>query len=153
VHRYPLEISIVDVFVKHTSFPFNKLPKIYSFLASNPKMWEALYFTTKAAAGTEIDPREGLALTWIDHFTRCILEEDPDVIISVHPLVSLFFISLPPPSPSLPLTCARSSYLHTEKQRKRRAYACARTHAPTHTHMQDACARKHVHIRSLLTLE
>lgn len=83
----PLDISIVDVFVKHTSFPFNKIPHIYSFLASKPRMWEALYNTTKATAGTMLGVEEGLALTWIDHFQRCILEEDPDIIISVHPLM------------------------------------------------------------------
>jgi len=49
---------------------------------------QALYNTTKATAGTMLGVEEGLALTWIDHFTRCILEEDPDLIVSVHPLVS-----------------------------------------------------------------
>jgi len=44
--------------VKHTSFPFNKLPRIYAFLASNPKMWEALYNSTKAAAGTMLGVEE-----------------------------------------------------------------------------------------------
>jgi len=44
--------------VKHTSFPFNKLPRIYAFLASNPKMWGALYCSTKAAAGTMLGVEE-----------------------------------------------------------------------------------------------
>ena len=83
----PLDISIVDAFVQHTTFPWNKLPRIYSFLASKPRMWEALYKTTTAMAGTPFSVQEGLALSWIDCFTSCIVEEDPDIIVSVHPLM------------------------------------------------------------------
>eukprot|EP00960_Hanusia_phi_P045008 756974-Hanusia_phi.AAC.10 len=84
---HPLQISIVDMFVRHTNFPFNRLPKLYSFLSNKPRMWEAVYKTTKMTAGTMLGCQEALSLAWIDHFHRCVEEEDPDIIISVHPLV------------------------------------------------------------------
>ncbi|EKX35758.1 hypothetical protein GUITHDRAFT_118033 [Guillardia theta CCMP2712] len=84
---HPLQISIVDMFVRHTNFPFNRLPKMYSYLSNKPRMWEAVYKTTKMTAGTILGCQEALSLAWIDHFHRCVEEEDPDLIISVHPLV------------------------------------------------------------------
>jgi hypothetical protein len=119
--------------VRHLSFPFNRLPDLYSYCSKRPEapprpapprarapaarpkraapaasppdtgeartaadrrrwrrfcpqMWKAVYETTKRTAKTPVGIEEALALAWIDHFHGCLDEQNPDLIVSVHPL-------------------------------------------------------------------
>ena len=80
-----LDISIVDVFVEHTNFPFNRFPSLYAWFANRPRIWEAVYKTTKMTARTPLGWEEPLALAW------CV------AVVSVTPAFSMIH----PPSPTL----------------------------------------------------
>lgn len=72
--------------MEHTPYPFNQLPKTYSFLVNNAWMWRILYFLS--------NPRfmhgSGMAMAatiCYDRVSECIELYNPDLIISVHPLM------------------------------------------------------------------
>jgi len=81
-----LQVSIVDVFVDHTGFPFNRFPKMYQWFSSKPTVWDAVYKTSKYTSDSILGWEEPLALAWDSDFQKCIEQENPDIIVSVHPL-------------------------------------------------------------------
>ena len=41
------QVTVTDVFVEHTNFPFNKFPKMYQWFSSKPQLWDAVYKTSQ----------------------------------------------------------------------------------------------------------
>ena len=96
-----LQVNIVDVFVEHTNFPFNRFPKMYQWFSTKPTLWEGVYKTSKLTSDTILGWEEPLALAWDADFQKCIQEENPDIIVSVHPLCQVGGCSAcPAPLPS-----------------------------------------------------
>lgn len=80
-------VDIVDLWMEHTPWPINQLPKTYRFMVDEtPWLWELLY-----RLGEKPQARKPIAAA-VWNWTRgpireAILAYDPDLIISVHPLL------------------------------------------------------------------
>jgi hypothetical protein len=103
-----LEVKIVDVLEDYTLWFSNRL---YTWYVTYPVIWETIYNTTKKAAGTSYwtDPSKFLEPTVRPGFRRCIAAEQPDLVISVHPILQCIplanFMPAKPPRPIPFLTC------------------------------------------------
>ncbi|KHN37099.1 Putative monogalactosyldiacylglycerol synthase, chloroplastic [Glycine soja] len=80
------QVFVTDLWADHTPWPFNQLPRSYSFLVKHGPLWKMTYYGTAprvvhqsnfAATGTFI-ARE---------VAKGLMKYQPDIIISVHPLM------------------------------------------------------------------
>eukprot|EP00884_Botryococcus_braunii_P001426 jgi/Botrbrau1/11284/Bobra.0038s0050.1 len=81
-------VDYVDIWTHHTPWPFSELPKSYSTLVRNPFVWRMGYYCNQ--------PRimHNSAQLFASLYVRRSLSEffaqyDPDLVISVHPLMQL----------------------------------------------------------------
>ncbi|KAG6542394.1 hypothetical protein Mapa_016223 [Marchantia paleacea] len=80
------EVTVCDLWKEHTPWPFNQVPKTYSFMVKHETLWKLAYHTTaprfvhqsQMAATSTFIARE---------VAKGLLKYQPDVIISVHPLM------------------------------------------------------------------
>lgn len=86
-HIFPgkLDVEILDIWSKYGSWPFNKCVSTYKMLERNPRLWHGLYSLTGYSL-----PRK-MAELWAfkanyNKFRTVIVERNPDIVISVHPL-------------------------------------------------------------------
>jgi 1,2-diacylglycerol 3-beta-galactosyltransferase len=88
-HRYPrqFQVEMVDLWIKHTPPPLNRVPKAYRFLIDDvPWLYRFIYEVGQRPE--VIDPLMEVAARFLHPFVgRAIMEHDPDVIVSVHPLM------------------------------------------------------------------
>lgn len=82
-----VQVSIVDLLMDHLAWPLREFPKSYGWIANRtPWLWERLW-----AAGQRpwlADPILGLtAGLSITSLMSAILQHQPDLVVSVHPLV------------------------------------------------------------------
>jgi 1,2-diacylglycerol 3-beta-galactosyltransferase len=82
------QVDMIDLWMKHAPWPLNELPKSYRFLANDaPWLWELIYRvgeTTDAAR-----PIFNAAIYYARRaVSRVVWYYDPDLIISVHPLLT-----------------------------------------------------------------
>lgn len=80
------EIDIVDLWMDHTPWPHNQAPKSYSFMVSNPFLWWAAYVTTQPRCVHRTFARITAAHVG-PAVSRAFEEYDPDLVVSVHPLM------------------------------------------------------------------
>lgn len=89
-HTYPeqFEITFVDGFKECAPFPFNHIPATYFPLtAYTPWLWGALFHSSNSRASVPISARfDDLILR--RGCARAIRAIDPDLVISVHPLIN-----------------------------------------------------------------
>jgi UDP-N-acetylglucosamine:LPS N-acetylglucosamine transferase len=103
-----LEVKIVDVLEDYTLWFSNRL---YTWYVTYPPVWEYIYKTTKSTAGKPwpMDTSKFLEPTVQGGFRRCILAEEPDLVLSVHPILQSIplanFMPKRPPRPIPFLTC------------------------------------------------
>ncbi len=87
--RYGAEfqVDIVDLWMKHTPWPLNQVPKSYRFLAiETPWLWKRLYKIGERRDFTR--PVMRAASGWVRRPVRKVIwRYDPDLIIAVHPLL------------------------------------------------------------------
>ncbi len=95
-YLYPdtYETFIEDIWAKHTPRPVNKLSRVYPWLTgSGVTLWKALWLTTAAFKLHKIIfPAVSPALQ--KRITRFFTEINPDIIISVHPLMNHIALKL-----------------------------------------------------------
>ncbi|OAY53577.1 monogalactosyldiacylglycerol synthase, chloroplastic [Manihot esculenta] len=80
------QVFITDLWSEHTPWPFNQLPRSYSFLVKHGPLWKMTYYGTAPrvihqsnfAATSTFIARE---------VAKGLMKYQPDVIISVHPLM------------------------------------------------------------------
>lgn len=80
------EVFVTDLWTDHTPWPFNQLPKSYNFLVKHGSLWRLTYYGTAPrvvhqsnfAATSAFIARE---------VARGLMKYQPDIIISVHPLM------------------------------------------------------------------
>lgn len=80
-----VECSTVDIWTDFAPWPYNRFVPAYQFMAKNPLYWKAFWEYGKfppSKWGTE----ELSNLACHHRFKDCIESQDPDLIISVHPL-------------------------------------------------------------------
>jgi UDP-N-acetylglucosamine:LPS N-acetylglucosamine transferase len=103
-----LEVKIVDVLEDYTLWFSNRL---YTWYVTYPPVWEYIYKTTKSTAGKPwpMDTSKFLEPTVQGGFRRCIAAEEPDLVLSVHPILQCIplanFMPKRPPRPIPFLTC------------------------------------------------
>ncbi|KAL5071538.1 hypothetical protein RYX36_022425 [Vicia faba] len=80
------QVFVTDLWSEHTPWPFNQLPKSYSFLVKHGPLWKMTYYGTAPrlvhqsnfAATSAFIARE---------VAKGLMKYQPDIIISVHPLM------------------------------------------------------------------
>ncbi|KAL2643140.1 hypothetical protein R1flu_010727 [Riccia fluitans] len=80
------DVTVIDLWKDHTPWPFNQVPKTYSFMVKHETLWKLAYHTTaprfihqsQMAATSTFIARE---------VAKGLLKYQPDVIVSVHPLM------------------------------------------------------------------
>ncbi len=80
-------VDVVDLWMKHTPWPLNQLPKTYRFLANDaPWLWKLLYEFSENPEATK--PIMRAAYRWTrKRVSQLIDQYNPDLVISVHPLL------------------------------------------------------------------
>jgi 1,2-diacylglycerol 3-beta-galactosyltransferase len=80
-------VDMVDLWMKHTPPPLNQVPKAYRFLVDDvPWLYRFIYEVGQKPE--VIDPMMEAAARFLQPFVRrTIQERDPDLIVSVHPLM------------------------------------------------------------------
>jgi len=85
--------------------------RLYTWYVTYPAVWEYIYNTTKSTAGKPwpVDTSKFLEPTVQGGFRRCIAAEQPDLVLSVHPILQCIplanFMPKRPPRPIPFLTC------------------------------------------------
>lgn len=80
------EITIVDIWSKHTPWPHNQFPKSYNTMVKYPILWRLTYGIT--APKIVHVPQMRLIKQMIGgSVSRAFDEYDPDLIVSLHPLL------------------------------------------------------------------
>ncbi len=81
-----IQVDIVDMWIDHTPFPLNQIPKSYSFLATRtPRVWKFIWHRggNPRAAHAVLEVATLYARKSVEQLFR---EQQPDLVISVHPL-------------------------------------------------------------------
>lgn len=80
------QVTITDLWTEHTPWPFNQLPRSYSFLVKHNTLWKATFHGT--APRFIHQPHFAFTSVFIARkVMRGLLNHRPDVIVSVHPLM------------------------------------------------------------------
>lgn len=87
------DVKITDIWTDHANFPFNRFVPTYRFLAKNPLLWRGFY------AYGAFPPTKLFTEVWSKQnsygsFKSCIVNANPDVVVSVHPLCQLMPLSI-----------------------------------------------------------
>lgn len=82
------QVDYVDIWTNHTPYPFNQLPKTYSFMVRNSLIWRIGYYgqqprfihvPTQTISSLFVSRQVGEAFN----------QYQPDLVVSVHPLMQL----------------------------------------------------------------
>ncbi|KAK1630988.1 hypothetical protein QYE76_005303 [Lolium multiflorum] len=80
------QVFVTDLWTEHTPWPFNQLPRSYSFLVKHGPLWKMTYYGT--APRVIHQPHFAATATFIAReVAKGLMKYQPDVIISVHPLM------------------------------------------------------------------
>ncbi|CAN6195987.1 unnamed protein product [Urochloa humidicola] len=80
------QVFVTDLWTDHTPWPFNQLPRSYSFLVKHGPLWKMTYYGT--APRVIHQPHFAATSTFIAReVAKGLMKYQPDVIISVHPLM------------------------------------------------------------------
>lgn len=84
---YPgkLNIEVIDIWTNHARWPFNKMVESYTFMGKHPWTWKVMYEYARFPP-TRWFTERWVALSCWGPMKRLLQEEDPSMIISVHPL-------------------------------------------------------------------
>jgi len=85
--QYPgkLDYNIVDIWTECGKWPFNTIVKGYEKMAKHPWMWKLMYMYADFPVSQLFSKRIVAMRCWTS-IKRILEREDPDLIISVHPL-------------------------------------------------------------------
>nr|CAD1825031.1 unnamed protein product [Ananas comosus var. bracteatus] len=80
------QVFITDLWTDHTPWPFNQLPRSYNFLVKHGTLWKMTYYGT--APRLVHQPHFAATATFIAReVVKGLMKYQPDIIISVHPLM------------------------------------------------------------------
>jgi 1,2-diacylglycerol 3-beta-galactosyltransferase len=80
------QVDVVDLWTAHTPWPFNQLPKSYSFMVKYPFIWRANFTFTQPRI-VHLPLATVAASIVASHVSQAYDQYDPDLVISVHPLM------------------------------------------------------------------
>lgn len=92
-HRGKVDVSILDIWTDYAKYPFNQFVPTYRFLAKHPLLWRGFY------AYGAFPPTKLLTEVWsralcYKSFRDAVIERDPDLVVSMHPLCQLMPLSI-----------------------------------------------------------
>ncbi|KAK7283138.1 hypothetical protein RIF29_12449 [Crotalaria pallida] len=80
------QVFVTDLWSEHTPWPFNQLPRSYSFLVKHGPLWKMTYYGT--APRVVHQSNFAATSTFIAReVAKGLMKYKPDIIISVHPLM------------------------------------------------------------------
>ena len=87
-----IDVSVMDIWTDHAKWPFNNFVPYYRFLAKHPLLWRGMYLFGN------FPPTKLFTEVWswyscYPSFRNAIVQSDPDLVVSVHPLCQLMPIS------------------------------------------------------------
>ncbi|XP_057511041.1 monogalactosyldiacylglycerol synthase, chloroplastic-like isoform X1 [Actinidia eriantha] len=80
------QVFVTDLWTDHTPWPFNQLPRSYSFLVKHGPLWKMTYY----ASAPRVVHQSNFAATSTfiaREVAKGLMKYQPDIIISVHPLM------------------------------------------------------------------
>ncbi|KNA07544.1 hypothetical protein SOVF_170830 [Spinacia oleracea] len=80
------QVFVTDLWSEHTPWPFNQLPRSYNFLVKHGPLWKMMYYGTSP----RVIHQSNFAATSVfiaREVARGLMKYQPDIIISVHPLM------------------------------------------------------------------
>lgn len=80
------QVFVTDLWTDHTPWPFNQLPRSYSFLVKHGPLWKMTYY----ASAPRVVHQSNFAATSAfiaREVAKGLMKYKPDIIISVHPLM------------------------------------------------------------------
>ncbi|KAI4376211.1 hypothetical protein MLD38_013998 [Melastoma candidum] len=80
------QVFVTDLWTDHTPWPFNQLPRSYNFLVKHGPLWKMTYY----ASAPRVIHQSNFAATSTfiaQEVAKGLMKYQPDVIISVHPLM------------------------------------------------------------------
>ena len=80
------QVDVVDLWTAHTPWPFNELPKSYSFMVKYPFIWRANFTLTQPRI-VHVPLATVSAAIVSSSISEAYDQYDPDLVISVHPLM------------------------------------------------------------------
>lgn len=80
-----LDVRIVDIWTNYATWPHNKFVSGYAFAAKNPWVWRSMYFPSSLPPVMQFLNFHTRFTCW-KGFQQCIVENDPDLVVSMHPL-------------------------------------------------------------------
>lgn len=80
------KVDVVDLWTAHTPWPFNQLPKSYSFMVKYPFIWRANFTLTQPRI-VHVPLATISAAIVGSSVSQAYDQYDPDLVISVHPLM------------------------------------------------------------------
>ena len=84
-HPGKFEVTLMDIWSESGVFPWNTAPSAYRFMGKRPWLWRFLWYST-AAYPLRAPGRLVHDFQLRKRFKSLLLEADPDVIVSVHPM-------------------------------------------------------------------
>ena len=84
-HPGKFEVTLMDIWTESGVFPWNTAPSAYRFMGKRPWLWRFLWYST-AAYPLRLPGRLVHDFQLRKRFKEQLLEADPDVIVSVHPM-------------------------------------------------------------------
>lgn len=80
------QVFVTDLWTDHTPWPFNQLPRSYNFLVKHGALWKMTYYGT--APRLVHQPHFAATAAFIAReVAKGLMKYQPDIIISVHPLM------------------------------------------------------------------
>ena len=92
-HRGKVDISVLDIWTDYANYPFNKFVPTYRFLAKYPILWRGFY-AYGAFPPTKLFTEIWSKFSSYNSFKDAIIERDPDLVVSMHPLCQLMPLSI-----------------------------------------------------------
>ncbi len=82
------QVDYVDIWSNHTPYPFNQLPKTYSFMVRNSLMWRIGYYGQQPRFIHV--PTQTISSLFVSKQVSAAFDKyQPDLVVSVHPLMQL----------------------------------------------------------------
>lgn len=86
-------VTILDIWTKHSVWPFNKAVTTYRFLAKHPMLWRAMYRYGQFAPTRTLTELYSSCVNY-KKFYKAVNDHSPDIVLSVHPLCQSLPISV-----------------------------------------------------------
>jgi 1,2-diacylglycerol 3-beta-galactosyltransferase len=87
-----VDVSVMDIWTDHAKWPFNNFVPYYRFLAKHPLLWRGMYLFGNFPP-TKLFTEMWSWYSCYPSFRNAIVQSDPDLVVSVHPLCQLMPIS------------------------------------------------------------